>query len=464
MAKIENNLSRGNVLTKLVLFALPFLASNLVQSFYNVADMLIVGNFSGIDGTVSMSGVNIGGQVTFILTNVIIGLCMGATVLIGQYVGAENREALERVTTTIITLLLALGLGITALMLVFKRPVLDLIRTPPESYAESDRYLTVTVMGLVFIFGYNALSAILRGMGNSKQPFYFVLVACITNIILDLIFVAVFHWGAFGAALATVISQALSMFLCIGYMVRNSFQFDFKLSSFRIYGDHLRMILKIGLPTCVQNGITSMSFLFITAIVNIVGGVSASAAVGAVGKFNSFAFMPTIAISASISAMAAQNIGAGRMSRAVQACRIGTVFAAAVTWLFFVFVQIFPAQILSLFGNDPKMIQDGVTYLRSFSFDFLIIPFIFCINGFLIGGGHTLFTLIASIFSSVLLRVPVCYIFGVTAGWGLLGVGMGAPVASAGVLLVVIGYMISGKWRRNVIKAGQAGGKNPRNG
>jgi putative MATE family efflux protein len=457
MTKIENNLSRGNVLTKLVLFALPFLASNIVQSFYNVADMLIVGNFSGSGGTVSMSGVNIGGQVTFILTNVIIGLCMGATVLIGQYVGAENHEALRRVITTIITLLLALALVVTVVMLVFKRPLLDLIRTPPESYAESDRYLAVTVTGIVFIFGYNALSAILRGMGNSKQPFYFVLTACITNVILDLLFVAVFHWGAFGAALATVISQALSMFLCIGYMVRNNFQFDFKLSSFRIYGDHLALILKIGLPTCVQNGITSISFLFITAIVNIVGGVSASAAVGAVGKFNSFAFMPTIAISASISAMAAQNIGAGRMNRAVQACRIGTVFAVAVTWLFFVFVQIFPAQILSLFGNDPKMIQDGVTYLRSFSFDFLIIPFIFCINGFLIGGGHTLFTLITSIFSSVLLRVPVCYVFGVTAGWGLFGIGLGAPTASAGVLLVVIGFMLSGRWRHNVVKTPPAG-------
>jgi putative MATE family efflux protein len=246
MVKIENNLSRGNVLTKLVLFALPFLASNIIQSFYNVADMLIVGNFSG---TESMSGVNIGGQVTFILTNTVIGLCMGATVLIGQYLGADNRIGLKRVTATIITLLLVLGLGITVLMLVFKGPVLRLIRTPPESYVESDRYLWVTVTGIVFIFGYNALSAILRGMGNSKHPFYFVLIACIINIVLDLIFVAVFHWAAFGAALATVISQALSMFLCIAYMVRNGFQFDFKFSSFKIHGDQLARIIKIGLPT-----------------------------------------------------------------------------------------------------------------------------------------------------------------------------------------------------------------------
>lgn len=448
MAKIENNLSRGSVFTKLVFFALPFLASNIVQSFYNVADMLIVGNFSG---TESMSGVNIGGQVTFILTNTVIGLCMGGTVLIGQYVGSENREGLKRVITTLITLLLVIALGITALMLFFKGPILRLIRTPGESFGESDRYLTVTVIGVVFIFGYNALAAILRGMGNSKQPFYFVLAACVTNIVLDLVFVAVFHWDAFGAALATVISQAMSVFLCIAYMVRNDFQFDFKLRSFRIYGDQLSRILKIGMPTCLQNSVTSLSFLFLTAIVNIAGGVSASAAVGAVGQFNSFAFMPTIAISASIAAMSAQNIGAGRLDRAVQSCKIGTIFSACVTFAFFVLVRLFPASILRFFGDDPRMIQDGVIYLHSFSYDFLLIPFIFCINGFLIGGGHTLFTLINSLLSSVLLRIPVCYVLGISLDWGLKGIGLGAPAASAGVLLVIIIYLCTGKWKKNAI-------------
>jgi putative MATE family efflux protein len=450
MVKIENNLSQGNVLTRLILFALPFLASNLVQSLYNVADMLIVGNFSG---AVSMSGVNIGGQVTFVLTNTVVGLCMGATVLIGQYLGAGNREALKRVTATLITLLILVGLGITALMFFLRVPILRLIRTPEESFAESSRYLSVTLTGIIFIFGYNALSAILRGMGNSRQPFYFVLAACIANVILDLILVAGFHMDAFGAALATVISQGMSVVLCVIYMVRNNFQFDFRLRSYRIYGDQLRLILKIGLPTCIQNSVTSISFAFIMAIINIVGGVSASAAVGAVGKFNSFAFMPTMAMSASISAMSAQNIGAGRMDRAVQTCRIGTLFSVCITWTFFVFVQIAPSWVLRLFGSDPLMIENGVTYLRSFAFDFLIIPFVFCINGFLIGGGHTLFPLITSRLSALLLRAPVCYFFGITLGWGLRGVGMGAPAASLGVLLVIGGYLLTGRWKVNAVRA-----------
>ena len=448
MSRIENDLSKGNVLKKLISFAIPFLVSNIIQSFYNVADMLIVGQFSG---TESMSGVNIGGQVTFILTNTVIGLCMGGTVLIGQYMGAGNRMALKRVISTLITLLIILSVVITVTMLILKEPVLRLIRTPSESYTESDNYLTVTLTGILFIFGYNAFSAILRGMGNSKQPLYFVTVSCIVNVILDLILVAGYHMGAFGAALATVISQALSVILCIRYMVKNNFQFDFRFRSYRIYGEQLRLIFKIGLPTCLQNGITGLSFTFLTALVNIVGGVSASAGVGAVGKFNSFAFMPTLAMSASISAMSAQNFGARRVDRAVEACKIGTIFSVAVTYSFFAFMMIFPASVLRLFGSDPLMIRDGVTYIRSFGFDFLLIPFIFCINGFLIGGGHTMFTLMSGMLSAVLLRVPVCYILGVTLGWGLKGVGFGAPAASMGVLIMTTIYLISGKWKHNVI-------------
>jgi putative MATE family efflux protein len=338
-------------------------------------------------------------------------------------------------------------------MLAFKDIILRLINTPPESYAEAGRYLTVSVSGILFIFGYNALSAILRGMGNSKQPFYFVLAACLTNIALDLIFVAGFRWDALGAALATVISQMMSMALCIIYLRRNDFQFDFKPRSWRIHGAEARLIVRFGLPSCIQNGVTSFSFLFITAIVNTVGGVSASAAVGAAGKLNSFAFMPTQAISASISAMSAQNFGANRIDRAAQACRIGTLFAVAVTWTFFVAVRVFPARMLGFFGGDPVMIENGITYLRSFSFDFLLIPFIFCINGLLMGGGHTMFTLINGMLSAVLLRAPACYFFGVTLHWGLLGVGMGAPVASAGVLAVQLVYLATGKWKRNAVRA-----------
>jgi len=232
-------------------------------------------------------------------------------------------------------------------------------------------------------------------------------------------------------------------------MIKRGFHFDFKPSSFRIYKEQLRLIIKIGLPTAVQNGVVSLSFLFLTAIVNLAGGMSASAAVGAVGRFNGFVFMPVIALSMSISTISAQNIGAGKIDRAAKACKSGTIIAVCISYLFFILVQVFPDKILLLFGSDEQVISDGVAYLRTFSFDFLVIPFVFCINGLLIGGGHTMFTLFNSILSSVILRVPVCYIFGITLDYGISGVGMGVPVASLGSLIIIIFFLMSGRWKHN---------------
>ena len=444
LSKFEHDLTEGNVFKQLVLFSLPFLISSIIQSLYNVADMLIVGKFSG---TNSMAGVNIGGQVTLILTNIVIGLCTGGTVMIAQYLGARDKKAMKETIATLMTLLFILSIVITAAMLFLKEPLLHLIQTPEEAFEEANRYLTVTVIGTIFIFGYNALSAVMRGMGDSKRPFYFVLVACVTNVVLDLIFVAIFHMGALGAAVATVISQVLSMILCIIYMIKNNFAFDFKPKSFKIHKDRIKLLIRIGLPNAVQNGVTSLSFLVITALVNVIGGVNASAAVGVVGKFNGFAIMPAIAMSMSISTMAAQNIGAGKWDRALKATQVGTAIAIFCSYAIFAIAQIFPASILALFDNNPEVIACGVTYMRSFSFDYLIVPIIFGLNGLFTGAGKTTFTLINGLLSSLLLRVPVAALLGITLGMGLSGVGMGAPLASGGSLILGICYLISKKWK-----------------
>jgi Na+-driven multidrug efflux pump len=167
----------------------------------------------------------------------------------------------------------------------------------------------------------------------------------------------------------------------------------------------------------------------------------------------SFAFMPTQAMSGSISAMTAQNLGAGRLDRALQATRIGIVFSVIITSILFVLIQLYPAPILRIFDDDPQMIESGVMYIKVFSIDLLLIPFIFCINGFLLGGGHTIFTLISNILTSVVFRVPVCYIFGVTLGWGISGIGLGAPAASLGTLLIVAAYLFTGRWKENAVQA-----------
>ncbi|MDD5937219.1 MAG: MATE family efflux transporter [Clostridiales bacterium] len=447
MSKFENNLAQGSVAKKLILFALPFLLSNIIQSLYNVADMLIVGQFSG---TASMSGVNIGGQITFIVTNIVIGFCAGGTIIIAQSIGSKDKVTTKETTSTLITLLAIIGMILTVVMIVLKNPILRLIKTPVESFSEASDYLIVTSLGILFIFSYNALSGILRGMGDSKRPFWFIAIACSTNIVLDLILVGVFQMGAKGAAIATVFSQALSTILCIIYLKKNDFIFDFKLKSFQIIPHRLTQIFKIGLPTAVQNGVVALSFLVITVLVNEIG-VNASAAVGVVGKFNSFAIMPAIALSNSISTMAAQNIGAGEWGRAKKCCHIGMSIAVAITIIIFALAQIFAGPIISMFDDNPDVIQSGVTYMRTFSFDYLIVPFVFCFNGLFIGAGHTTFSLFNSLMSSLFFRIPAAILFGKVFSMGLSGIGLGAPIASTGSLIMVLFFYFTNRWRKNAV-------------
>ncbi len=447
MAKFEKNLSQGSVVKQLVLFSLPFLISNIIQSLYSVADMIIVGQFSG---TISMSGVNIGGQASFLITNMVFGLSVGATVLIGQYLGAGNRQAMTDIIGTLFSMLGILAVVLTTLMIAVQTPFLKLIQTPVESFLETKTYFTITMLGTIFIFAYNALSAVMRGMGDSKNPLIFVAIACVCNIVLDIILVAKFNMGAAGAAIATVASQALSVILCIIYLAKNNFVFDFKPSSFKIKKDSLKMILKIGVPTSVQNVATSVSFLFLTALVNIIG-VTASAAVGAVGKINSFAILPALAMSASVSAMGAQNIGAGENKRAVKTMLTGMTISFAIGAVIYILTNMFPEMFLRAFGNDPEMIACGVEYLKTFSLDYIIVPFLFCMNGLFTGAGHTVFSLINNALASVVCRIPAAYIFGMTLGYGLKGVGIGAPVASLIATIVAFIYFISGRWKKMTI-------------
>lgn len=446
MSSFENNLAEGSVVKRLIMFSLPFLVSNIIQSLYSVADMLIVGRFGG---TVGMSGVNIGSQVTFILTNIIIGLCTGGTVLIAQYLGAKRRKDMEEATATLMTALLIGAVIMTVLMLIFKGNLLRLMQTPADAYAEADRYLTVTVIGLIFIIGYNVFSAIMRGMGDSKRPLYFVTIACVVNVVLDLVLVGGFKMGALGAAIATVVSQAVSMITCMIVMIRSDFVFDFKPSSFRIEKNKMVLIFKMGLPAAVQNGITGFSFMIITILANIIGGVNASAAIGVVAKFNGFAILPAVAMGASISTMCAQNIGAGKWDRAIKCCKIGTGAAFAISAVIFAIAQLFPEEILRIFNDDQEMIAYGVQYMRTFTFDYILVPFIFCINGLFIGAGHTLFSLINNMMSAIILRIPAAIFFGMTAHMGMAGVGIGAPAASAGSLILIIIFLISVKWKDN---------------
>ena len=445
---LENNLSKGRVASQLLKFATPFIISNLIQTLYNVVDLVVVGWF-GNDA--SVAAVNNGSQLTFLATCIAIGLSVGATVLIGQYFGADNREALKKTIGTLLVTLSVLAAVATVLMVLFKDYLLKLIGVPEEAFREASDYLLVTALGTIFIFGYNALSAIMRGMGDSKSPLIFVTVSCVANIILDLLFVAVFNMASLGAAVATVIAQAISVFFCIIYLARNKFIFDFKsLDSYKVDKFNLKVLMKVGLPTMVQQVATSLSFLFLTALANGMG-VAASSAVGIVGKFNGFAILPAIAVSSAISAMSAQNIGADENGRAVKTMLTGLVLAYSITIPVYIIASLFPSQILSLFGDSSEIIEQGVSYLKYFSLDYLLVPLFFCLNGLFIGSGHTTFSLITNLISSILIRIPVAWFFSSFIGNGMQGLGLGAPCSTAVSCVFVLIFFFTGAWKRKVI-------------
>lgn len=444
---IEKNLTEGNVVKQLIQFALPFMLSNFIQSLYNVADMLIVGNYSG---TAGISGVNIGGQVTFIMTNIIIGLTVGGTVIIGQYLGSSDRKALRESISTLLTFLLAAGIFFTVIMLILSDEILKLLQTPREAYQQARDYLDVTLTGTVFIFGYNAFSAILRGMGDSKRPLIFVSIACGINVFLDLLLVGLFGMEAKGAAIATVISQAVSMILCIIYLKRSDFEFDFRLRSFKFYKERFFMLLKVGIPLSIQNVIVNFSFLVLITIANGMG-VSASAAIGIVGKYNGFAILPAIAVGSSVSAMVAQNMGAGEIERARKTFYTGFGLAFSITFIVFLITRLFPEEILSLFDNDPETIAAGVEYIKTFSFDYLIVPATFCLNGLVTGSGHTIISSICGILSSIGFRASMAVLFGLILQKGMWGLGLAAPIASFAAGLILFVYYATGKWKKNIV-------------
>lgn len=447
MTKFEKDLTSGSVVKKLILFALPFMLSNFIQSMYNIADMFIVGRFMGKTG---ISGVSIGGQLMMIMTNAAVAICTGGAIIIGQFIGAKERCNAVKTIATLLTFLLGIAVFLTVLMLFASDKILYLIKTPPESYEYAKQYLSITILGSTFIFGYNSLSAIMRGMGNSKTPLYLVSGACIINILLDLLFVGMLDMGVRGAATATVISQAFSMSACIYFLMNTDFMFDFRPSSFKIYRDKLKLILSTGLPILIQSLAMSFSFLMMTVISNTLG-VTASAGLAIVAKFNGFALMPTMAVGASVSAMVAQNMGANQIERVKKTMHAGLGICFVVSVPIYIFAQFFSATFISLFDKDADLIIAGVEYLKYFSFDYLIMAFFSPVISLIIGSGHTKFSSFLAICSSVLIRLPLAYFFVMVMNLNLAGIGLSAPIANSLATIAAWIYYSSGRWKEKII-------------
>lgn len=448
--KFRQDLTQGSVGKQLMKFSIPFLLSNLLQAFYSVADMIIVGRLCGTHG---ITGVNIGSQINILVTGAAFGLAVGGTVLIAQYGGAKKFDDQKKTIGTLFTMYMILAVIFTAVMLLLGDTLLKVLKTPEVAFTEAENYYMICMSGTIFMFAYNVISAILRGMGDSKRPLYFVLIATIVNIIGDVILVGPMQMGAAGAAVATISAQALSVVLSIIYLAKNRFFVGYHKNDFKIDKEKAKMLIKLGLPSSVQQVVISFSFLALTALINSLPNADiASACQGIGGKVNSFAILPALAMSSAVSSMAGQNIGAGQIERAKKTMMTGMGIAFAMSAVVFIIVQLFPQPIISLFDTNPEVISVGAGYMRFIALDYIFVPFVFCMNGLAIGAGYTNFALFNACFSSILVRVPFAYLIVNLTELGFDGIGLATGLASVASLIVGIIFIVSGKWKTPKIK------------
>lgn len=434
----DTNLTEGNIGKTLIAFAVPFLVANILQSLYGAVDLFVVGSYCDAK---SVAAVSTGTQVTQIITSLITGLTMGSTILIGQYTGCQDYKKVKQTIGTTLTIFSITAIVLTVLMLVFERPLLQVLDTPEESFKQTLHYVTICSLGNFFICGYNAISAILRGYGDSARPMYFVAVACVLNIVLDFLFVGYCEWGVGGTALATVISQAVSMMVAIMYLKRKNFIFDFAPASFRPVGKIAKKLAIVGLPISFQELMVRISFLYLMAVMNRCG-VYAAAVVGISSKFDVFAMLSATSMANALTAVTAQNIGAGKPERARKSLWYGLSAALFVSLCFWGWAQVNPASMIRVFSKDADVIAAGVPFFKSCSYDYIMVTMVFCLNGYLNGCQKTVWTMISCSAGALLLRIPMVYFFGRYYANDLGMLGKIAPIVSGIMACYTLVYVL----------------------
>ena len=431
-------LTEGNAFKTLIGFSLPFLLSNILQALYGACDLFMVGRFSD---SVSVSAVATGGQIMQTISGLCIGLTTGGTVLIGQYFGAKKNREIAHAAKTLLILFSVFALLITGVTIGLLGPICSLMRVPAEAFEATQQYLFVCACGILFIVGYNVISAILRGIGDSRTPLILIAVACVTNIVTDYLLVGVMDMGAYSAAIATVFSQGVGLLLSVIYLSAKGFLRKYRSIRpfFRTFA--AREILVAGLPIALQEGMVNVSFLIITGIVNGMGLV-ASASVGIVEKLIVFSMLPTTAFAAALAAMTAQHKGAGLLGRARKCMHMAIGLSLLFGGACFLLFQLKTSNLVSLFTTDPRVIKEGAWYLRSYSFDCILVCFVFCMNAFFTGSGHPVFPLVHSIIATLLIRLPLSYVVSRAKMASLFYIGFAAPAATSLSLLLCRWFLV----------------------
>lgn len=423
---MEHDLTRGNVLKTIAVFALPYMLSYFLQMLYGMADLYMMGQFSGAAG---ITAVGNGAQTLYIITVTLVGLAMGTTVIVGHAVGSRRFDRAETAIGNTITLFMGVSVVLAAILLALCPQIVALIGTPAEAVEGTAAYLRICFVGIPFIAAYNILSAIFRGLGDSRSPMYVIGVACIINIALDFLFIGHMGLGPVGAALGTVIAQTASVALALVWLKSRRTHIHLKRSDLRPQPEVLGSILKIGVPVAVQDGCIQVAFMFITVIANHRGLVDA-AAVGLVEKMISFLFIVPSSMGATVSALTAQNAGAGKGDRARQvlkdAMTISVVYGCLITVLMWLVAPAF----IGFFAKDPAVVAAGTGYMHSYIFDAIFAGIHICFSGFFAAYGKSYIGFAHNVLAVALIRVPGAWLLSNAYSGTLFPMGIASPCGS----------------------------------
>lgn len=434
----ENNLTEGSVGKNLIRFALPYLLACFMQTFYGMADLFVVGLYNGSQTTTAVA---IGSQVMHMLTVIIVGFAMGATVRIGRYVGAKDERSAAKTVGAAVVFFAAFAAFLTALLLLCTNLITNVMLTPAEAVGETKLYLGICFAGVPFITAYNVISSVFRGAGDSKRPMYFVAVACVVNIALDFVFIGGMGLGAAGAALGTVLGQAVSVVFSLLVLKKRNLGFQVTREDIRADWEVISQILKVGAPIASQDGLIQVAFIVITVIANS-RGLVVSAAVGIVEKLIGFLFLVPSAFLSAISAITAQNMGADKPERARASLGYGLLITMSWGALCALYSQFLPHTLVGLFTRDAAVLAAGCAYLRSYSFDTLFAAVHFCFSGYFCGDQKAGISFLHNITAILLIRIPGAYLAGVYFPDSLYPMGWAAPLGSLLSALICVGFYI----------------------
>ena len=438
MNKEKSDFTQGSILKKLIPFMIPILGALVLQAAYGAVDLLVVGRFGS---TAGLSAVSTGSQILNLVTFVITQLAMGITVLIARYIGEKSTGQIGQLLGGAVTVFAIVSAVLFVVMVFFAKPLAVLMQAPQEAISLTTVYVRICGGGIFFIVAYNVLAAIFRGLGDSRSPLIFVAVACVVNIIGDLILVAGFHLDAAGAAIATVAAQAVSVVLAIVLLKKKDLKFGNQKKDFRINGQCKRF-LKVGLPLALQEFLTQRSFLALCAVVNKLG-LEASSGYGVACKIVNFAMLVPSSLMQSMASFVSQNVGAGKPDRAKKSMLTRIGLDEIVGIVVFICVWCFGDVLTSVFTTDTAVIQKGTEYLRGFAPETIVTAVLFSMVGFFNGYEKTVWVMIQGLVQTLLVRLPLAYVMSIQPHASLTKIGLAAPVATCfGIVLNVIFYLI----------------------